>query len=265
LHDKTTTTIAPTAGASDVLPRFRRGAAPFHADAAPPSTHDRCGALSTLLRGKLCEQLASRRGRRHGPGQTLYVIGDPAKSVYYVKSGLVKVSRASASGEQIILQIYRPGDFLGELCFCSGERRDEAVVLESSEIVEIALADLLARLRQTPEAALDLVVALSRQLEALHDRMQSLAFESAMERLARTLLMLADTLGEETPEGTHIAHYVRQEELAQMVAARREVVSGLLNRLREAALISYPRKGQISVHRRPLEEFLKSFATKRGK
>jgi len=48
--------------------------------------------------------------------------------------------------------------------------------------------------------------------------------------------------------------------LAQMVAARREVVSGLLNRLRERGLIHYSRKGAISVHRGALREFVRSLA-----
>lgn len=85
------------------------------------------------------------------------------------------------------------------------------------------------------------------------------------ERLARTLVILADTLGEDTPEGTHIVHYVRQEELAQMLAARREVVSGLLNRLRERGLISYSRKGEITVHRAPLQAYLDSLGKASGK
>lgn len=230
-----------------------------------PGQHDRCPALPGLLRGKLCEQLARRPASRRASGQFLYFIGEPAKSLYFLKSGLVKTSRTSPAGVEMILQLHRPGEILGELCFCTGERLEQAVTLESSEVVEIPLADLLAQFRRAPETALDLVVALSERLGDMHDRLQSLAFEPAMERLARTLLMLADTLGEDTPEGTQITHYVRQEELAQMVAARREVVSGLLNRLREHGLIHYSRKGPISVRRNALRAYVDSLTRETGK
>jgi CRP/FNR family transcriptional regulator len=221
--------------------------------------------LSGLLRGKLCEQLA-RRPSRHAPsGRLLYFVGESAKSLYFLKTGLVKTSRTTSTGDEMILQIHQPGEIFGELCFCTGERHEQAIALESSEIVEISLVELLAQLQRTPEAALDLITALCERLGDARDRLQSIAFESVPERLARTLLILADTLGEDTPEGTHIVHYVRQEELAQMVAARREVVSGLLNRLRERGLISYSRKGEITVHRVPLQAYLESLGRATGK
>lgn len=240
-------------------------ASPGAPAAAGPDQHARCAALSGLLRGKLCEQLARRPSRRAAPGQFLYLIGEPAKSLYYVKSGLLKTSRVSPTGDEMILQLHRPGELLGELCFCTRTRREQAVTLEASEIVEILRDDLLAQVRRTPEIAEDLLVALSERLGEIHGRLESLAFEPAAERLARTLLMLADTLGEVTPTGVHIAHYVKQEELAQMISARREVVSGLLNRFRASGLISYSRKGQISVQRAALERYVSSLAPKDGK
>ena len=109
-------------------------------------------------------------------------------------------------------------------------------------------------LAPSPRAAL----ALCERLGDLSNRLQSLSFEPAIVRLLRTLLILADTLGEAAPGGTQIVPYVRQEELAQMIAARREVVSGLLNRLRADGLIDYPRKGHISVHRNALKAYLDS-------
>jgi CRP-like cAMP-binding protein len=96
------------------------------------------------------------------------------------------------------------------------------------------------------------------RLAGAYGRLQSLTFESTLERLARMLLLLADMLGEATPDGVHITHYIRQEELAQLVAARREVVSTLLNQLRDRGLIDYSRKGSISVRRDLLQEYIRS-------
>ena len=220
--------------------------------------HGRCQTLSGLLRGGLCEQLARRPGLQRGAGRFLYFIGEPARSLYFLKSGLVKTSRMSPDGNETILQLHRAGDVLGELCFCVGTRLEQAVTLEPSEVVEIPLVDILAQLRHAPDAALELVHVLAERLGTMHDRVESLAVEPAIERLARTLLLLADSLGEETPGGTQITHYVTQEELAQMVAARREVVSGLLNRLRKLGLIQYSRKSAISVRRDALQAYVDS-------
>jgi hypothetical protein len=45
-----------------------------------------------------------------------------------------------------------------------------------------------------------------------------------------------------------------------MIGARREVVSGLLNRFRTDGLISYPRRGLIQVDREALKAYLASMS-----
>jgi CRP/FNR family cyclic AMP-dependent transcriptional regulator len=226
--------------------------------------HERCSVVSGLLRGRLCDQLAARPARHVAAGQYLYFTGQAATSVFLLQTGLVKTSRTSPAGDDMILQLHRAGDILGESCFCIGKRHEDALALEPSEIMEIPIEDLLAQLQKNPDATRDLVVALCERLGDLSSRLQSLSFEPTIVRLVRTLLILADTLGERAAEGTQIVHYVRQEQLAQMIGARREVVSGLLNRLRASSLIEYSRKGHISVHRDPLKAYLASLTSRPG-
>ncbi|MGH2708778.1 MAG: Crp/Fnr family transcriptional regulator, partial [Actinomycetota bacterium] len=147
---------------------------------------------------------------------------------------------------------------LGELCLCLGERRDQAVALEGSEVVEIPVDLLIARLKQDPHAALDFASAACAHLVHAYERLRSLSVEPAMGRLTRTLLDLASDLGETTPQGSQIAHHITQEELARLISARREVVSGLLNQLRNTGLISDTRRGLIIVNRQTLQDFLDS-------
>jgi len=223
--------------------------------------HDvQCLELSGTLRGTLCEQLSRRPARRVLHGEFLYLAGEPARSLYFLRRGLVKTSRVAPDGRELILQLHRPGEIFGELCFCTGERREQAAALEASEVVEIPRHDLLAQLARSPEGMLDLIALTCERLADAQARLESVSFEPVMERLVRTLLRVADALGEAAPEGTHIAHYITQEALAQLIAARREVVSGLLNRLRDRGLIDYPRKGRIRVHRQALEAYLHSLA-----
>ena len=92
--------------------------------------HPQCIAASDLFRGKLCEELGRRPSRRVKSGEFLYHMGDAARSVYLVRSGLVKTSLVSPGGHQLTLQIHKIGDILGELCLCIGERREQAMALE---------------------------------------------------------------------------------------------------------------------------------------
>jgi CRP/FNR family cyclic AMP-dependent transcriptional regulator len=225
-----------------------------------PRTHAGCTELSRVFRGRLCQQLAGGPGRTYRAGELLYTMGQPAESVYLVRQGLVKTSLVSPGGQQVTLHLYPAGDILGELCVCTGERREQAMALETSEVVEIPLVTLLRRIRQDPQAALDFTTATCDHLAATHEWLRSLSFDPVSERLARALLELADRLGEAGARGVRIAHYITQEELAHMIGARREVVSGLLNRLRTEGMISYTRRRLIEVDREALQAFVDSIS-----
>src|SRR5581483_3424751 len=201
--------------------------------------HRNCLTLSTVFRGKLCEQFTRRDARAVPAGQTIYTTADRAVSVYFLRRGLVKTSIVSERGQELLLSIHGPGAIFGELCFCSGQRDEQAVAMEECEVVEILFDDLVSELGKNRQAMVDMLNAICLRLTQAHDQLMILSFDKTMERLARKVLELADELGDSTPEGTHIAHYIRQEELAQMIAAPREVVSTLLNELREMNLVAY--------------------------
>lgn len=228
------------------------------ADPAPGrlADHAQCVVVSQQLRGKLCEGLERRPARAVAAGEFLYHMGEAARSVYLVRAGLVKTSLVSPGGQELTLRVHKAGDILGELCLCLGERREQAAALEQSNVVEIPVDLLIARLRQDPQAALDFASDACAHLVQAYERLRSLSVEPAMGRLTRTLLELASDLGETTPQGARIAHHITQEELARLIGARREVVSGLLNQLRSTGLISYTRRGLIVVNRQALRDLL---------
>jgi CRP/FNR family transcriptional regulator, cyclic AMP receptor protein len=220
--------------------------------------HSQCIAVSRVFRGKLCEDMGRSPARRIKSGEFLYHMGEAARSVYLVRDGLIKTSLVSPGGHQLTLRIHKAGDVLGELCLCAGERREQAVALEESLVVEIPAELLITKLRRDAEAALDFATAASALLLQSYERLESLSIEPAMGRLARTLLELAANLGQPTPQGIRISHRITQEELGRMISARREVVSSLLNELRKTGFISYTRRGLIIVNRQPLENLLES-------
>jgi len=208
--------------------------------------------------GKLWEDLARRPARSLAAGEFLYRTGDPARSVYLVRRGLVKTVAISPGGQELTLRIHRPGEVLGELCLCTGERREHAVALEASEVVAITIEMLVARLRQDPLAALDMTRIACEHLAEAYDRLRSRSAEPTVYRLAHTLMDLAADLGAATPEKMLVLHYITQQELAHLIGARREVVSSLLNRLRGQGLIRYSRRGPITVDPGALSAFLES-------
>lgn len=216
------------------------------------SRHAECEALSGLFRGNLCETFTGRPGRVVAAEQRLYDLGDPARSIYFLRRGLVKITALSKDGKEIILNVHQPGEIFGEFCLCDGARNAAAVAMEPAEVVEISLEDVTRHLQSNSDALYGFLVTVCARLSRAYDTIQELSFDRLGERLAKVLLRLADELGKETAAGTEIAHYISQEELAQMLSARREAVSTALNRLREQGLVFYGRRGKLTVDRRGL-------------
>lgn len=218
--------------------------------------HRQCLALSGCFRGKLCDQLMGRPGRRLAKDDLVYGLGEAAQSVFFLRQGLVKLTSLTEDGRELILRMHQAGEVFGELCHCTGERREQAVAMEDCEIVELHFDEFVAHLQSNRPAFLLFLSNVSQQLSEAYEQIQTLSFSSTMERLARTLTRLAEEFGEPEGEWIRLTHYFRQDDLAQMIGARREVVSTLLNQLREQGVVTYTRKDSLLLHRAGLERVL---------
>jgi CRP/FNR family cyclic AMP-dependent transcriptional regulator len=190
-------------------------------------------ALAGVFRGRFCDILL--RDRTPVPfeeGAVVYELGDTQRALWFVRQGIVKVGTITADGHEIIYDVRKDGDVVGELCAFEPVRRDRAVVVERAELVPVAFHDAMAALANHPAALQDLVEVFGGALAEAYDQLNSLVSDDLMSRLQKTLRSLATKLGEAHGELVEIATYLTQDELAQMVKARRERVSTALNILR---------------------------------
>ena len=60
------------------------------------------------------------RRRQTPPGTPVVYKGDPSGALYLIMSGRVKVHQATASGDEVILNVLGSGDFFGEMSLLDG-------------------------------------------------------------------------------------------------------------------------------------------------
>lgn len=107
---------------------------------------------------------------RHRQGEAIFHFGDPGDSLYIVQSGRVELSVTDHSGQKIVLKTAGPGELFGELSLLDqGPRTASAAALEDCEFLRLTREDLFDFLRRKPEAALDLLSALGRQIRRTND------------------------------------------------------------------------------------------------
>jgi CRP/FNR family transcriptional regulator, cyclic AMP receptor protein len=209
------------------------------------------------------QSFCTRPARRLAPGAFVYLKGDTAQSVYLLRSGLVKISVVWRDGRELIVRLARPGELFGKTSLGALEHGEHARALEPSEIVEIPAADLVAQMARDPGTVAAVFKEFALRLREARQTVEGLAFASTMERLCLVLGKLASELGQPDGPAVMIPHYIRQEDVARMTGARREVVSGLLNRLREKGVIGYSRKGSLRVDRGALDRYVQLLKSSR--
>ena len=92
-------------------------------------------------------------------------------------------------------------------------------------------------------------------LAEAYEHIDSLAFDSVLLRTVHVLDSLAKKFGRRSGESIELPMYLTQEELAQMVVARRERVSTALNSLRRQGLVHYSPRGHLRLDPRKLRQY----------
>lgn len=98
-------------------------------------------------------------------GALVFSAGEPGDSMYVVRSGVVEIFFKNDTGERIVLELARAGDFFGEISLLDGgPRTASAVVLEDLDALKVDRGDLDELLKLQPHAALDMLTATGKRL-----------------------------------------------------------------------------------------------------
>ena len=182
----------------------------------------------------------------YGPDRTIFLQGQPADSVFYLRQGKVKLSVTSPQGRQAIVALLDVGAFLGEECLAGQDLRLEtAITVTECTLVRIERS-MMARMLHEQQDITELFgkYLLSRYVRFEQDLADQL-LNNSEKRLARILLLLAH-FGKESRTEIVLPN-VDQESLAQMVGTTRARVSHFMNKFRKLGFIDYDTRG-LSVH-----------------
>ncbi len=118
--------------------------------------------LDESERGVLAERVDHVTARA---GKVLWEQGDSGDAIFVVLSGAVEISVCRQTGEKLVVETARAGEFFGEISLLdSGPRTAGATVIEDAEMLEIDRGDLDELFRIKPAAAMDLLAATGKRL-----------------------------------------------------------------------------------------------------
>lgn len=171
-------------------------------------------------------------------GQSIFTEGSFPAGIFYIKEGMVKKFKTDHNGKEHVLYLCSTGELLGySALLCNETYPDSAVALEPSKLGFIPNEAFLRILSQSAELMMGILSSLSHEFGVLVNSVRVFAHMSVKERLALTLLILAEKFkkGDET---VGIEIQLSREDMANMVGTAVETLVRLLAELKKEEIIS---------------------------
>jgi CRP/FNR family transcriptional regulator len=131
-------------------------------------------------------------------GQTLFLQGDSADEVFLIKGGRIKLTKVFENGTELMLDIRKAGDFVGEnMFFEEGQYPVSAVCLEDTLTCGFTRSQFEELVLEHPTVGLQVNKTLSESISRLTDRLGGLIED----RLYRVLCNVAKKHGAQNSQG----------------------------------------------------------------
>lgn len=193
---------------------------------------------------ELFAALNEQSRRRHGPALTwrsyfeneiVIDIDDASDEILFVVSGAVRVIHHVEIGKEIILGELGPGAYFGEMAAIDGVARSANVTtLVKSRIATMRAATFMDILMHEPQICHLVLKMLTGRIRILNRQLSEHAYLTAVERLYAELLRLS----RQRQNGQRsVSPPPTQQELAERIGSRREVVSRALSALKKENLL----------------------------
>lgn len=181
--------------------------------------------------------------RNYPKGQILVHSGDEPAFIFYLVSGRVRQYNVSFRGDEVVLNVFKPGAFFPMLPVLS--KRPNQYFFETETETQAYLAppgDTIAFLKDNPDVLLDLLARVYSGMDGVLGRMYHLMSGSAKSRILYELLIECRRFGVKNKEGGYTIA-INEGDLAGRAGLTRETVSREVRKLGQDGLIIAGRKG----------------------
>jgi len=179
----------------------------------------------------------SKRRREYSKGEMVIRTGEPAKGIFCIQQGSVKVARRGKESTEFIPWIANPGDLLGLSAIIS----EDSFTFSASAVSHVTAcfipAPILKQMLLTePEAFMKILKKVCENLNLLEDRIASLSSRKKTEVLAEVLLSISSKSAPLIKDSQAVGCTIR--DLAGLTGTSKNYLNKILADLCEKEIIS---------------------------
>ena len=180
-----------------------------------------------------------------GPGDPLFDEGEPAKHVFNVTAGAIKIYKLLADGRRQMTGFLFPGDFLGLANDDNYAYSAEAVTY--STLCRFPRVKLEPLLERYPKMEHRLLGMASHELAVAQEQMLLLGRKNAREKVASFLLMLSRRAEQRGQPSNPISVPMSRNDIGDFLGLTTETVSRTITQLKSSGAISLLSNGKIDL------------------
>lgn len=176
--------------------------------------------------------------RHFQPRSNLFMVGEPAGTVFVVERGLVRIERTTSNGRRVLINLNPSGSVIGDLAAIDGSPRSaSAVAIEPTDCLLLTSSDFMQLFSRHSDVALAVTRLITERMRSLTGQFIEATERSATARVASRLVALLD-LADRTDPPIELRLPISQEELGQWAGLSREGTAKALRELREDGVLT---------------------------
>jgi len=179
-----------------------------------------------------------RRTSSYPAGAILFMEGEPARGVYIVCQGRVKLLTTNSDGKTLIFKIAKPGDILGLNPAISGQPHEiTAETLQPTQLAYVSREDFLKFIKEHGDACLQVAQHLGRDCHSAYEVIRSIGLSNSVEEKLARFLVEWSAGAPVTNGGVRVKLALTHEEIAQLIGCSRESVSRSFSEFKRKRLV----------------------------
>ncbi len=212
-----------------------------------PDEEDEQDMLTNLTEG--------RNINKYKKNQVIYFEGNRPARLFYIQNGKVKIYKTNDNGKELVVELFKSGDFLGYAALLEGTNyKETAEAMEDTEIAVIPKEDFEELVNHDFKAAREIIRMLTKNIAEKEDHLLSLAYDSLRKKVADALLTLDSKYN---TEGTRdFCIDISRENLATIAGTATESLIRTLTDFKNESLIEMKRGSIVLRNKNKLRSML---------
>jgi len=171
-------------------------------------------------------------------GDLIWISGASIEFIAIVGVGFVKMTKVTAHGQEIAIELLGPGQCLGLLAAIEGQSYPlSAVAVTGCWYLKVPTRVVLPIYQRDPALKDSMLRRLGPRLRKAHNMMTRLSSGRVEERLAAVLFVLADSYGERDSGGVHLQVPLTRQDLSEMAGTTVETTIRVMSRWQKLGVI----------------------------